>query len=114
MNASTVPFEAASKHSNGGMIWPPGKTCIRNRPPLISSTTLASRRAAPWSTSFAEVHAVDIRHWTLGWAMTFGALMIVTAAIAPLAFARNLRRFVITLFSFTWWLRLKGSGYSMT
>jgi hypothetical protein len=41
-------------------------------------------------------------------------LMIVTAAIAPLAFARNLRRFVITLFSFTWWRRLKGSGYSMT
>ena len=25
MNASMVPFEAASKHSNGGMIWPPGK-----------------------------------------------------------------------------------------
>ena len=47
MNASIVPFEAASKQSSGGMIWPPGKTSIRNRPPLISSTTFASRWAAP-------------------------------------------------------------------
>ena len=31
------------KHSNGCMIWPPGKTSIRNRPPLVSSTTFASR-----------------------------------------------------------------------
>jgi len=30
------------------MIWPPGKTSIRNRPPLVSSTTFASRWAAPW------------------------------------------------------------------
>ena len=51
MNASIVPLEVASKHSNGGMIWPPGKTSIRNRPPLVSSTTLASRSAAPWITS---------------------------------------------------------------
>src|SRR5262249_28374920 len=29
MNASMMPLEAASKHSNGGMIWPPGKTSIR-------------------------------------------------------------------------------------
>ena len=47
MNASILPCEAASKHSSGCMIWPPGKTSIRNRPPLISSTTLARRWAAP-------------------------------------------------------------------
>ena len=70
MNASMVPCEAASKHSNGCMIWPPGKTSIRNRPPLVSSTTFASRWAAPWSTSSAAVQAVDIRHWTFGCAMT--------------------------------------------
>ena len=62
MNASIVPCEAASKQSNAFMIWPPGKTSIRNRPPLISSTTLASRSAAPWFTSRAGVQAVDIRH----------------------------------------------------
>ena len=45
--ASMVPREVASKHSNGGMIWPPGKTSIRNRPPLISSTTLPNR----WATA---------------------------------------------------------------
>ena len=70
MNASMVPFEAASKHSNGGMIWPPGKTSIRNRPPLVSSTTFASRWAAPCITSNAAVQVVDMRHWTFGWAMT--------------------------------------------
>src|SRR5262249_7856593 len=32
MNASMMPLEAASKHSNGGMIWPPGKTSIREPP----------------------------------------------------------------------------------
>ena len=52
--------------ANGGMIWPPGKTSIRNRPPLISSTTFASRWAAPWCMSSAAVQAVDIRHWTFG------------------------------------------------
>ena len=80
MNASMVPCEAASKHSNGGMIWPPGKTSIRNRPPLISSTTFASRWAAPCSMSRAGVQVVDMRHWTFGWAMTLGAS---TTAAAP-------------------------------
>ena len=47
MKASIVPLEAASKQSNGGMISPPERTSIRNRPPLISSTTLANRWAAP-------------------------------------------------------------------
>ncbi len=70
MKLSMVPFEAASKHSNGPMICPPGNTSIRNRPPLVSSTTFAKRWAAPWSTSSAGVHAVDIRHWTFGWAST--------------------------------------------
>jgi hypothetical protein len=56
------------------MIWPPGKTSIRNRPPLISSTTFASRWAAPSSMSSAGVQAVDIRHWTLGCAMTVGSI----------------------------------------
>jgi hypothetical protein len=95
MNASILPWEAASKHSNGCMIWPPGKTSIRNRPPLISSTTFASRSAAPWSTSSAAVQVVDIRHLTFGCAMTFGASTTVAApaeaSIAP-AFATNLRR----------------------
>jgi hypothetical protein len=63
MNASIVPCEAASKQANGGMIWPPVKTSIRNRPPLVSSTIFASRWAAPCSTSSAGVQAVDIRHW---------------------------------------------------
>jgi hypothetical protein len=51
MNASIVPWEAASKQANGVMICPPGKTSIRNRPPLVSSTILPSRWAAPWSWS---------------------------------------------------------------
>ena len=85
----------ASKHSNGAMIWPPGKTSIRKRPPLISSTTFPSRWAAPWSTSSAGVQAVDIRHWTFGWAMTFGASTTAAAPAAastPPAFTMNLRR----------------------
>jgi hypothetical protein len=60
-NSVTVPGSAA-KHSSGGMSWPPGNTSIRNRPPLISSTTLPSRWAAPWSTSSAGVQVVDMRH----------------------------------------------------
>src|SRR5437667_5132488 len=102
MNASTVPFEAASKHSNGGMIWPPGKTSIRNRPPLISSTTVASRWAAPCRMSIAGVHAVDIRQWTFGWAMTLAQSVTVaaaTATTAPLAVTMNLRRSGVTLAS---------------
>ena len=65
-----MPFEAASKQPSDGTIWSPAKTSIRNRPPLISSTTLASRWAAPWSTSRAGVQVVDMRHWTFGWAIT--------------------------------------------
>src|SRR5262249_14593756 len=48
------------------------------------------------------LNAVDILHWTFGCAMTFGASMIVaaaTVATAPLAFAMNLRRPVITFSS---------------
>jgi hypothetical protein len=95
-----VLVEAASKQANGGMIWPPGKTSIWNRPPVISSTTLASRCAAPWFTSSAGVQAVDMRHLTLGCAMTLGASMMVdvaAAATTPPAVARNLRRSVIAL-----------------
>src|SRR5215470_9321662 len=101
MNASILPWEAASKHSNGCMIWPPGKTSIRNRPPLISSTTFASRWAVPWRMSNTAVKVVDIRHWTFGCAMMSGALATAaTPASAPLAFARNLRRSIIrSLFS---------------
>src|SRR6266567_8975922 len=101
MKASMVPFDAASKQSSGCMIWPPGKTSIRNRPSLISSTTFASRSAVPCN-SFDRTQVVDIRHWTFGWAMTLGAWTmapVATAAIAPLAVAMNLRRSVITLAS---------------
>ena len=100
MNASMVPCEAASKQANGGMIWSPGNTSIRNRPPLASSTTFASRWAAPWSTSSAAVQPVDMRHWTFGWAMTLGASTMApaaAAAITPPAVAMNLRRPVVTL-----------------
>src|SRR5262249_1932633 len=48
----------------------------------------------------AGVQAVDIRHWTFGCAMTFGAptmVAVAEAASAPPAFAMNLRRSVITL-----------------
>jgi hypothetical protein len=66
MNTSIVPLDAASKHWNGCMIWPPGKTSIRNQPPLISSTTFPSRWAAPCIMSSVAVQAVDMRHWTFG------------------------------------------------
>src|SRR5499425_610338 len=84
------------------MIWPPGKTSTRNRPPLISSTTLASRWAEPCSWSSTEGKAVDMRHCTFGCAMTFGASTIVaapTAVSAPLADTRNRRRSVIIALS---------------
>src|SRR5262245_34111125 len=88
------------------MICPAGNTSIRNRPPLASSTTFAHLWAPPISTSSVGGQEVGIRHWTFGWAMTLGASMIVaavTAAAAPLAFARNLRRLVIThLLSLCW------------
>src|SRR5262249_6930286 len=77
------------------MIWPPGKTSIRNRPPLISSTAFASRSAALWTPS-PGVKAVDIRHWTFGWAMTLGASAATVAAIAAPTVARNRRRSVIS------------------
>jgi hypothetical protein len=99
MNASILPCEAASKHSNGGMIWPPGKTSIRKRPPLVSSTIFAKRWATPCRWSSAAVQAVDICHWTFGCAMTLGAstkAAAATVATTPLAFAMNLRRSVIT------------------
>src|SRR5262245_43047696 len=47
MNASIVPFDAASKHSNACTIWPLAKTSMRSRPLVVSSTTFASRWAAP-------------------------------------------------------------------
>src|SRR5262250_1066528 len=78
MNASIVPLEAASKHSNGCIIWPPWRTSIRNRPPLVSSTTFANLWAAPWSRSSAFVHAVAV-------------------ARAPPAVTINRRRSVVTL-----------------
>ena len=80
MNASTVPCEAASKTPSGGTIWPAGNTSIWSRPPLISSTSPASRWAEPCITLRAGVQVVGIRHWTFGWAMTFGAS---TTAAAP-------------------------------
>jgi hypothetical protein len=66
MYAWIVPLAVASKHSNGCMICPPGKTSMRNRPPLASSTIVARRWAAPWGTSRLGVQVVDIRHWTFG------------------------------------------------
>src|SRR5215470_13555037 len=100
MNASIVPLEAASKHSNGCIIWPPWRTSIRNRPPLVSSTTFANLWAAPWSRSSAFVHAVDMRHWTFGCAMTLGASTMAAAvavARAPPAVTINRRRSIVTL-----------------
>src|SRR6266542_2387923 len=50
--------------------------------------------------SNAAVKAVDIRHWTCGWAMTLGASTMAAeaaAATTPPAVAMNLRRSVITL-----------------
>src|SRR5262249_7528102 len=98
MKASIVPLEAASKHSNGCMIWPLGKTSIRKRPPLVSSTIFANSSAAPCRVSFAGVHVVGIRHWTFGCAIALGASMSAVAAaaiIAALVFARNFRRSVV-------------------
>jgi hypothetical protein len=53
MKASIVPFEVSSKQSNGFMIWPPGKTSMTKRPPLMSLTMPARRSAAPWRVSSA-------------------------------------------------------------
>src|SRR5262245_42781314 len=96
MKASTLPWDVASKHSNACMICPAGNTSILKRPPLISSTTLASRRAAPWGTSSAAVKAVDIRHCTFGCAMTAGTSVTTAAAAIPPTCAMNRLRSVIT------------------
>src|SRR5262245_26833062 len=98
MKPSMVPWEVASKHAKSGMICPPAKTSIRNRPPLISSTIAEGRRAAPWRLSSWGGQAVDIRHWIFGCAMTFGAATAADAiaANAPLAARRNRRRARIT------------------
>ena len=100
MKASTVPCEAASKQPSGGMIWPPGNTSIRNRPPLISSTTFASRWAAPCSMSSDEVQAVDIPPLDFRLRDDVGTSTMAeaaTAATAPPAFTMNRRRSLITL-----------------
>jgi hypothetical protein len=58
-----------------------------------------------------------MRHWTFGCAMTLGASMIVaaaTVAIAPLAFARNLRRLLIMMSPLRGMLSAEDVGYSMT
>ncbi len=73
MNASTVPWEAASNTPSGGAIWPAGNTSIWSRPPLSSLTTAASRCAEPSITLRAGVQVVGIRHRTFGWAITYGA-----------------------------------------
>src|SRR5215470_914364 len=101
MNASMVPFDAASKHSNPCMIWPLAKTSIRKRPPLVSSTIFAKYSAVS-CTSRERAQAVDMRHWILGCAMTLGAWTMaaaVAAVNAPPAVEMNLRRSVITLSS---------------
>src|SRR5262252_5245468 len=98
MKASILPWDAASKHSNGCMIWPPGKTSIRNRPPLVSSTIFPSLWAAPCSTSRDGVQDVDIRHWTFGWAITMGESMMAVATTAATRLppvAMNLRRSLV-------------------
>ena len=95
MNASMVPCEAAPKQASGGMISPPARTSIRNRPPLISSTNRASCSAAPCNTSSDGDQVVDIRQCTFGWAMTFGASTTAeapAAASTPPALTMNLRR----------------------
>src|SRR5262245_28313510 len=96
MKASTLPWDVASKHSNACMICPAGNTSILKRPAVISSTTLASRRAAPCGTSSADVKAVDIRHCTFGCAMTAGTSVTMAAAAPPPTCAMNRRRSVIT------------------
>src|SRR5215471_15712973 len=99
MKASILPWDAASKHLNGCMIWPPGKTSIRNRPPVVSSTIFPSLWAAPCSTSRDGVQAVDIRHWIFGCAITLGASIATAAAAvasAPVAVTMNLRRSLVT------------------
>src|SRR5215470_13896640 len=100
MNASMVPLDVSAKQAKSAMIWPAPKTSIRKRPPLISSTSFASRTAEPCITLSAGGHVVDIRHWTFGWAMTFGAVMsgvAAAAAIAPPTFVRNRRRSLVML-----------------
>src|SRR5262252_7762756 len=99
MKASMVPCEAAGKQSKAGMICPSPNVSILNRPPVASSTSFASRWAEPCITSRLVGQVVDMRHWNLGCAMTFGASTSAAAVIAasvPLAVTRNLRRSVVT------------------
>ena len=113
-NASIVPLEAASKQSNGAMISPPARTSIRNRPPLISSTALANPWATIWCMSSDGANAVDIRHWTFGWAMTLGAWTTAAAPAAastPPAFTMNRRR---SMWLPRWRRSVLGSGHSAT
>src|SRR5437867_4772966 len=95
MKHSIVPWDAASKQPNAGISSPAANTWILSRPPLISSTILPRCWAEPCKTSSAGVQLVDIRHWNLGCAMTFGASIAAVApaaATTPPAFTRNLRR----------------------
>src|SRR5256712_14226934 len=58
--------------------------------------------ADPCKTSGAGVQVVDIRHWNLGCAMTFGAPIAAVApaaATTPPAFTRNLRRSIRSPFT---------------
>src|SRR5215813_13471771 len=99
MRASMVPCEVAGKHSKAGMICPSAKVSILNRPAVPSSTSLASRWADPCITSRLVGQVVDMRHWTFGCAMTFGASTTAAAVIAasvPPAVTRNLRRSLVT------------------
>src|SRR5262249_59803157 len=79
------------KRSKGRASWPAGKISIRNRPPLISSTTCANRRAVVCDRADAG-QAVGMRHWTFGCAMTFGAPAAASTAIVPPALVRKVRR----------------------
>jgi hypothetical protein len=72
-NGTVENHRSAESFISWWTVWPAEETSIWNRPPVTSSTTLARRRAAPWSTSRAGVHIVDIRHLIFGCAMTLGA-----------------------------------------
>ena len=96
-----VPCEHASKQAEGaGISSPPANTWIFRRPPLMSSAIFAlSSGPSPGGHPAPGVHVVDMRHWNLGWAITFGA-SANAAAVAPAAtapFMRNVRRSIALL-----------------
>jgi hypothetical protein len=64
------PVEAASKHAKRGMIWPPAKTSMRKPPAahLLDDLRQSLGRALKHVERGGQ--AVDIRHWTFGWAIT--------------------------------------------